>query len=90
MKNKTHAAAMLLLALSASGCTLFFGAAHVDPDRCASRCRALGMRLSGVVYHGDFASSCVCETRPNASASTGAVLAAAARPVWRNVPVVLP
>lgn len=78
---------LLAISLALSDCTLFFGAAHADPDRCAARCRAVGMRLAGIVYHGEFASSCACETRES---SSGATIAAAARPAWRNVPVVLP
>jgi len=87
-----------LLALASPGCTLFFGSAHTDTSACVARCRREGMRIAGMVFHGEFASSCVCEVprepRSNsssiASSSPGAALAAAARPAWRNVPVLLP
>lgn len=86
-KNTIRAIALLAIAATSSRCTLFFGAPHADPNDCARQCRAVGMRVAGFVYHGAFASSCVCETRES---SSGASIAAAARPAWRNVPAVLP
>jgi hypothetical protein len=103
MKSKTRAGA-LALALFASGCTLFFGAAHHDEARCVQRCRAMRWTVAAVAYHGDFASTCVCQppgraatseattnaiTPAQTAGSSGAAIAAA-RPWWRNVPVVLP
>lgn len=93
-KSRSRAAFIVALSLSLQGCTLFFGSAHIDTAACATRCRREGLRIAGVVYHGEFATSCVCEiARDRASTpsgSTGAALAAAARPNWRNWPVVLP
>ena len=97
-KSRSRAAFIVALSLSLQRCTLFFGSPHIDTAACATRCRRESLRLAGVVYHGEFATSCVCEVprdRPATAASTssgapGAALAAAARPNWRNWPVVLP
>lgn len=97
-KSRNRAAVIVALSLSLQGCTLFFGAAHTDTSACIAKCRREGMRIAGLVFHGEFATSCVCEVprdRPATASSTssgapGAAIAAAARPVWRNWPVLLP
>lgn len=95
-KSRFRAGALACVAVALSGCTLFFGAAHLDTGACATRCRREGLRMVALVYHGEFASSCVCEmprgssSSSSSSSSEGAAIAAAARPVWRNLPVVLP
>lgn len=97
-KSRNRAALAVALSLVFQGCTLFFGAAHTDTSACVARCRREGMRIAGMVFHGEFAASCVCEvprdraaqSSSTSSGSPGAALAAAARPAWRNWPVVLP
>lgn len=97
-KSRNRAVLALALSLNLQGCTLFFGSPHIDTGACATRCRREGMRVSGLVFHGEFATSCVCELpraggpslSSTASGSPGAAIAAAARPAWRNWPVLLP
>lgn len=97
-KSRIRAVLVAVLSLNLQACTLFFGSPHLDTATCIQRCRREGMRIAGVVFHGEFATSCVCEVprdRPSSSASTpssshGAALVAAARPAWRSAFVVLP
>lgn len=76
MKSKTVARThviALTFAVFASACTLFFGSAHHDEARCVQRCRALRWVVAAIAYHGDFASTCVCQPPAGNSATTSAI-----------------
>jgi hypothetical protein len=62
---------------AASACipkTEFNGAAHFPggAQACYASCNAQNMEMSGFVYSGEFASSCVCRPRPQAAATSQA------------------
>lgn len=57
----------LYLTLGLSGCpTTFQGNAHVQGGRagCESKCKKTKMRMSGIVFLGEYSSACVCEVIP--------------------------
>ena len=59
----------LCLTLGLSGCpTTFQGNAHVQGGRagCESKCKKTKMRMSGIVFLGEYSSACVCEVIPKA------------------------
>lgn len=65
MKLGSNRIALALLSLACaavlSGCpTVFFGSSHESFSGCARRCREMGMQLSSIDLHGEFASSCGC------------------------------
>lgn len=63
-------ASMTLTACGPSS-TQFLGASQFPngPTGCQARCAADGLEMSGFVYSGEFASSCVCRPRPSAPAA---------------------
>ena len=51
------------------GCqTQFTGDPHIDPQTCQRRCAASQLRMSGIVYMGEYSSACICEVVPPAGA----------------------
>lgn len=62
-------AASLLLGACGPSSTQFLGASQFPngPTGCQARCNADGLEMSGFVYSGEFATSCVCRPRQNAS-----------------------
>ena len=57
----------LYLTLGLTGCpTTFQGNAHVQGGRagCEAKCKATKMRMSGIVFLGEYSSACVCEVLP--------------------------
>ncbi len=59
------------------GCqTRFEGDPHVSPAACQQKCASVNMRVSGMVFMGEYSSACLCEVA-NAQPSTAAAGAAA-------------
>jgi hypothetical protein len=59
----------LLLCIVLAGCrTEFVGDPHVAPAACQSKCAAVNMRMTGMVYMGEYSSACICEIAPPAGA----------------------
>lgn len=60
------------LATACVGPTHFEGAAHFPggAPACAARCTRDSLEMSGFVYSGEFASSCVCRPRSGAPGAT--------------------
>lgn len=57
---------VVLGALTLSGCvTQFTGSPHFPGGAtgCESACSSQGLKMSGYVYSGEFATSCVCQPR---------------------------
>jgi hypothetical protein len=47
------------------GCrTEFIGDPHVAPGQCQAKCASTGMRMTGMVYMGEYSSACICELAP--------------------------
>ena len=92
-KSKNRAAPRLLLILCTwwTGCVpgcapTFVGEATTTTNECVRWCAQQNMRIAGMVRHGTYSTSCVCEVPRGASSSAapragsvGGVLAAVLR-----------
>lgn len=64
-----------VVALTCSCATAFMGSAKVETGRngCEAKCAAVGMKLSGMVFMGEYTDGCICELeRPAGSVGGGA------------------
>ena len=89
MRRVTAMSVFCLLALGLGGCpTTFSGNSYVVGGRpgCEKMCKKSKMRMSGMVFLGEYSSACICEvipkpaeqTAPEPTAAVGAVGAAVA------------
>jgi hypothetical protein len=70
---KQFLTALFLLGALASCKTQFYGAPHYPggPQACVATCASQGLEMSGFVYSGEFASSCVCRPADGGPPSVG-------------------
>lgn len=62
-------ALLACIVLGAIGCrTEFVGDPHVSAAACQSKCAGVNMRMTGMVYMGEYSSACICELAPPATA----------------------
>lgn len=86
MRLSFAVAASLLLGSWLGACgpssTQFLGASQFPngPTGCQARCTADGLEMSGFVYSGEFATSCVCRPRQNAQPGQSAQPSSPAQP----------
>jgi hypothetical protein len=51
-----------LVVIGLLGCrTEFVGDPHISPPACQAKCAGLNMRMSGMVFMGEYSSACLCE-----------------------------
>jgi hypothetical protein len=64
MRRLVNTLAAILLSAGLSGCpTTFSGSAHVVDGRagCEQKCKKSKLRMSALVFLGEYSSACVCE-----------------------------
>jgi hypothetical protein len=74
MRRLVNTAALILLTSGLGGCpTTFAGSAHVANGRvgCEQKCKKSKLRMSALVFLGEYSSACVCEVPVPESKSPG-------------------
>ena len=74
MRRLMRVSVGLCLTLGLSGCpTTFQGNAHVQGGRagCEKQCKKSKMRMSGMVFLGEYSTACICEVVPKAAETGG-------------------
>ena len=64
MRSLVNTASLILLCSGLYGCpTTFSGSAHVVDGRagCEKKCKKSKLRMSALVFLGEYSSACVCE-----------------------------